>query len=251
MLDFPTEEKMNKNTYILASLFTTNEKDENDIRHPIMMQDTNGILSTIKKYVSNRTNFVMVANDPDNFEDNDDRINVMKQSFEMSNIAFENYAVLDNRNFENAKDLLLNASMIYLTGGEIIREKNFIEKINFKKILEQTHCLILGTSAGAMNLCNKIYNFPETLAGLDEPRIVEGLGIWDNYLIPHFDGEGAIYQLPIEEIDVVNDYVLPFSEKEKLIGIDNDAYILLDGENQKFYGKHCIIHKGKITNFED
>lgn len=123
---------------------------------------------------------------------------------------------------------------------------NFFNQINLKEILKNFDGLLIGISAGTMNLCKTVANFPEEECDLAEPRWLEGLGFYDKTVIPHFDGENLKYQIECE-IDLVKDWILPMSFKEPFIGIPNDSYILIDGNKIKFYGNMYLIDAGKVS----
>ena len=56
----------------------------------------------------------------------------------------------------------------------------------------------------------------------------------------------GIYQV-IEDIDVINDYILPYSNEKELIGLPNDSYILIADDKISYYGNIYKIHNGKST----
>ncbi len=122
-----------------------------------------------------------------------------------------------------------------------------------KKLLENFKGLVIGISAGTMNLCKTIYNFPEEISDLDEPRWFDGLGFCDDIIIPHFDGENKIYQLDFEGLlNVVDDYVLPASYEKDFIGITNNSYILVDNDgNKQYFGPTYKISKGNVTKMKN
>ena len=234
-------------TFILSSMLATHEKDENGNRYPIVIKNTNGIVDAINKYCPNKGLFVWVCNIEDSPEENDIRANTVFESFNMSNLAFDKYVILDGRTIKDAKELIKNANFILLSGGKITTQKLFLDKINMKELLKDTNALVVGTSAGAMNLGYNIYNFPEEPEDIDEPRIVEGLGVFDGYIIPHFEGKTMTYQLPYHTIDSVNDYILPFSYEQELLAIDNDAYIIFDRKDTTYHGNCYLLKNGKAT----
>lgn len=230
--------------FILASYIPTNYKDQLGVRHPIAIVGHNGIVDTIKKFLPSHHRFVFVANDPEHYDKNDIKSEVTFQSFAMSGVEFDEYILLDNRNKSDANEILAGADFILLAGGKIPCQNNFLKEIKIKKVLKNSQALVLGVSAGAMNLCNKIFNFPEELIDINEPRIIEGLGYYNNYIVPHFDGRNMSYFC--EEINTINEYILPFSERETLVGINNDSYIILHNNNVEFVGEYCLIKDRRV-----
>ena len=82
-------------TYILTSRLDTHVKDENGVRIPIAMPNTNKILDNIKKYVKSYDRMVMVANGQYNFEENDSRAKILFDSMDMTGLKFKEKIILD------------------------------------------------------------------------------------------------------------------------------------------------------------
>lgn len=127
----------------------------------------------------------------------------------------------------------------------------FFKEIGLRDIIKQIKGVVIGISAGTMNMCDTVYNFPEEVTDLDEPRMFDGLGLCQDIIIPHFDGK--TYQLDFEGLlDVVNDFVLPASHEKDFIGFPNDSYILIDDHGKKSYhGTFYKISKGKVSKIKN
>ncbi len=192
---------------------------------------------------------VYVANDPSDFEHNDMTAPPVFEGLKLSGLDFDEKIILDSRNEKNAERILSDADLIILGGGKIICQREFFERIRLGKILETYDGLAIGVSAGAMNLCKTVANFPEEKSDIGQPMWVDGLGFFDGIIIPHFNGETLTYQIPCEELDVVNDYVLPMSKGRTFIGIPNLSYILIDGDEISMHGIMYRISNGKVARY--
>ena len=233
-------------TLFLTSTINTYYKDENGNKIAIPVEDENLILTNLKKFLKKKNRLVYVANDPNNIEKNESRIKVLCESFDKSGLKFKEKILLDSRNKHKAKEILSGADLVILSGGKCLRQLEFFNEINLKEIIKEHNLLTIGISAGSMNLCNIVANFPEETSDLGEPLWVNGLGFYDGIFIPHFDGETKTYQIEDVEIDVVNDYVLPLSKEKELIGVPNGSYILINDNKVSYYGKIYKILNGKI-----
>ncbi len=232
---------------ILASKLYTHNRDEEGNRFPIALENENEILDNLKKYIKSTEKLVVVANNPKNFEENDGRAEVIFESFKKTGLVFKEKVVLDNRNKKHAKEVLMDANLIILTGGKCLCQNKFLKKIKMKRFLQTYTGLVIGISAGTMNLCKVVMNFPEELADLKESKRFSGLGFYEKSIIPHFDGENKTYQFDCEEVDVVNDYILPASVKTEMIGLPNGSYILIDNNHQaSLYGDVYKIHNKEV-----
>ncbi|MDE5562716.1 MAG: Type 1 glutamine amidotransferase-like domain-containing protein [Clostridiales bacterium] len=230
----------------LTSLLRTHYYDDNGGRVPVALGDENNILTNIRKYLKRTDRLVVVANNPDNVEDNDEKLACVSESFRLTGLSFKQNIMLDSRNEKNANEIVSGADLIILCGGKCVGQCKFFERIGLKEILNNYDGIVIGISAGSMALCRAVPNFPEEIADLQDPRWVTGMGIVDELLIPHYDGQTDSYQFPCEDFDIAKDYILPMSMGKKMIGLPNDSYILIDTDGSKrFYGDAYEISDGK------
>lgn len=234
--------------FILASLLRTHIYDENGDRVPVALEDENGILQAVKAFLPSTKSLVVVANDPRDFDDNDRKISTVAESFVKTGMPFDYATVLDERNKAAAADVILSADLIILSGGKCLCQNKFFKEINLKALLAHHTSVIIGVSAGAMNLCKTVANFPEEQGDTQDPRWFDGLGFFGGIIIPHFDGETATYQFDCGDIDPVRDYILPMSNTADFIGLPNDAFITIDNRGAiAYHGDAYKISKGVVT----
>ncbi len=229
----------------LTSQLNTHYKDENGNRISIPLEDENKFLTNLRKHLKKTNRIVYVANNPNNIEENDIRVVPFFDSFEKTGFHFKEKILLDRRNKSQAKEILSNADLIILSGGKCLCELNFFNEIGLKEILKNFDITTIGISAGSMNLCKIVNNFPEELVDMSEPRWLNGLEFYDGIIIPHFDGKNKKYQFETE-IDLINDYVLPMSKEKEFLGIPNGSYILIDKNKVEYYGDMYKISNGKV-----
>ena len=234
--------------FILASLLKTHYYTDAGERVAVALINENGILDEIKRFVPSADSLVVVANDPFDFADTDDKLAVTVESFDKAGIKFKRATALDERNKADAEKIIGAASLIILSGGKCWRQKKFFDEIKLNRLLKSHNGLTIGVSAGAMNLCNTVANFPEEKIDLNDPMWFDGMGFFDGIVIPHFDGETGQYQFPSDEIDIVGDYVLPMSHKRDFLGIPNGSYITVTPDGKAVYhGDFYSISKGVVT----
>ncbi len=230
----------------LTSLLRTHYYDDNGRRVPVALVDANNILTNIRKYLKRTDRLVVVANNPDDIEDNDEKISIVAESFRLTGLGFKQNIMLDSRNEDKATEIVSGADIVILSGGKCVGQCKFFERIGLKDILKQFDGIVIGISAGSMGLCRAVPNFPEEIADLADPRWLTGMGFVDELLIPHYDGQTDSYQFPCEDFDIAKDYILPMSMGKKMIGLPNDSYILIDKDGAKrFYGDAYEIADGK------
>ena len=239
-------------TFVLASMLSTYTVNEFDVKMPIAMQNENGVLDAIKDNLSGTNLCLIIANDPNNYEKNDEKCAIFTESLEKAGLKFNQTLVLDNRTKELAPLNIKRANLILLQGGKIICQNEFLKEIRFADRLKFSNAVVIGVSAGAMNLAKEVYNFPESRQDLSEMREIKGLSFYDKIIIPHFDGDNLNYQLPLDDnIDPVKDYILPYSNKKSLLGLPNGSFVLVKNKIAEIFGKHYIIENRQVTAEND
>lgn len=234
-----------KYTMLLTSEVEKSIKHEDGTRTAIKIVNTNGILDAIKKGLKHKNRVVFISTEPNNYIENDERLEFLNSSLKLSRLRFKELVVLDNRNIKNAKNILLGADFIWLGGGKILEQNKIMKKSGLKKFLHESFDgVIVGISAGSMNLCNMVYNFPEEVADLKNKNLVKGLGFFNEMIIPHCDGNSYLYEE--EGFHSFKDYILPFSYKNDLLALPNGSYIMIDKNGYKIFGEYYILRKGIV-----
>ncbi len=221
---------------ILASSFNNYKKDKNGNKRPIVLPDDNLFLSTIKNNVKSLHNVVFVVSDPTTFTLNDSFGELLFNSLSLSGLNVENKIILDNRNKQKAAEIIAEADLIFLAGGKVSTQSKFFNEIQLKKILANYKGLIIGGSAGAMNLCETVVNF-------DDKCFIKGIGFFDKIIIPHFDGENKKYIR--DGKDALKD-LLELSENTEIIAFNDEAFILKTEDNIKYFGNFYLIKNAQI-----
>ena len=233
--------------FLITSKFKHYVKDENGVRIPCVIPDENGILTLIDKNITGYKRLLVIANDPGDFNVNDSFAEILFKAFMMTNRKFVHFDILDNRTLNQTTELIYNADLIYLCGGEILRQLEFLKQINFVKLIENYRGIVITVSAASMCLTKTILNFPEHQANLKEPRIIQGLGLLDINLIPHLDGATLTYQGTSDMPNLVKDYILPLSDEREICALPNGSYIVFDGKNiVGFCGPFDKIYQRKV-----
>ncbi|MBQ3494655.1 MAG: Type 1 glutamine amidotransferase-like domain-containing protein [Clostridia bacterium] len=212
--------------------------------------NANGLVDQIKQKISSKEVFVFVASNPSGFEKTDSYANVIFNSFLMSGFNLKKCIVVDDRNKENLQLLLNSAAIVYLAGGHVPTQNEFIKNINLKNLLANYDGVILGQSAGSMNLSKVVYNYPEDISELADPKFLEGLALTNLTIVPHFNKEKGNEQVD-DGIDLMNDYLLKDSYKLPLYCLTNGAHIYVNDDCFQVYGDAYLMQNGNITKLEN
>ncbi|MCL2851083.1 MAG: Type 1 glutamine amidotransferase-like domain-containing protein [Firmicutes bacterium] len=260
---------MNNLTFILASSFNSTAKDKNGNRYAVALNKhypSNQFLDNVKTFTPNLNLVIYIANNPNDHTITDERGNLVFQSLKLSGLDFKKQQIIDNRNLDNAKNLILNADLILLAGGKLQCQLDSFTQLNLKELLKTRQnsnkpCLVIGGSAGAMNLCEFAFNFPESKKDLSKTTntttpapdavLLNGLGFHNEIIIPHFDYKTKTYGDPndqeLAELDLVNNHFIPQSHKHELLAFNDDGYILIRNHKPKYFGTFSKIKHGIVS----
>ena len=216
---------------------------ENDVKIATVIDKANSFLKNLQKSIQKFDNFVFICNDPVQFEQNDISADFIAKAFKAQLKEFKNVIVLDNRTRQDAKNILQNADFVYLQGGKIPVQNKFLKEINFEKNIN-SDATIVGKSAGAMNLCEQVYNYPEEDNEVGGQKWYDGIGLCKYIIIPHFNLQNG-NEFCFGNFNLLKDYYLPQSMSKKLYALTNGAYILIE-DNAIVYGESYVIQNGKI-----
>ena len=200
------------------------------------------VSNIIKRMVKNPINMVVIPADPNNFVKNDKQFygndsvigvfKTFKKIFPNLNIV-----LLDNRVSQtNGIKYLEKSNIIYLLGGNPFIQLEYLQKTKYSDIIQHTSALVMGVSAGAMNLAVNSYyskdeDYPESI-------IYKGLGLTNITIDPHFDINN------LEQVKEIKDN----SKNIKIIGLPNDSAIVISDNNMEFIGKVYIFENGILNN---
>lgn len=179
----------------------------------------NGFSELQSKYLSkdlrNCNNILFVPSDYDN-----EKYTIYKDKiiswFDNIGISFkENHLV-------SLDDELNDYDVIFLMGGNPIKQIEIINKINLKNLINKAKVVIV-VSAGAINLSNEAIYYNDYSEKIE---IYDGIGLTDINVYPHFDINNKEF---LEEVKMV-------SKIKALIALPNKSFIKLDNEQIEFCG---------------
>lgn len=224
-------------------LFLTSDigarKKENGIRGVSELNNINNFVGELQKYITKGKNFLFIASSPENFEINDFYGQLTFNSFNISGFEFKNLQILDYRNLQNAENLIKEASIIFLAGGNTIREMQFFNELNLSSLLKKYGPIIIGQSAGALNLAHEVYCSPEDENEIENIRYFSGLGLTYINIEPHFKNSPHFGEWSVLERILLED-----SKKKPFIAITDGSFIVDNGIEQTIFGEAYEFSKG-------
>ena len=141
------------NTIFITSMILENMKDTSP-----KLNNINNFVTQLKKYHRKEfDNFVYFPSNPITYDNNDFYADLYYKAFDNSNLKFKNCILVDNRNHIKIHEIIKDADIIILGGGELPRQNTFFENLHLKQELNYYDGIIVGMSAGSMNLADIVF----------------------------------------------------------------------------------------------
>ena len=224
-------------------------KKENGKKYPVRFFEKNSFLNNLKKNLTNTKKFVLVASDPDNYDKNDLFLKMDIEALKLSDLCFDEYLVLDQRNTWDIENVLKDASLIFLSGGNTLLQNKFFNSINLKKYIND-NSVVIGISAGSINSAKDAYNSPESEEDLNNSPYLHGLELTNINIEPHF----SLSNLNDDSKKIQTKAILSESNKRILYGLTDGAYSIKTSSKCMLYGESYKIQNGiikKICNDDE
>ncbi len=131
-----------------------------------------------------------------------------------------------------------NADIIFLMGGDTLKQNDFLMKNDLKPIIKTFKKVVIGISAGAINLSNILLCTKDEEDGVEKTITYEGIGRINYTIEPHFDIDNKI---------LLQNELYPLSEKMTIYGLPNNTGVRII--NKKFeilYGDFYKISNNEV-----
>lgn len=231
--------------------FTSNTKHYHKIngeKFPNELDNANGIVDQIKQLMSDNNEILynkilFIASSPDDIEQVDSYAALIFNGLKLSGITFSEYFILDNRTKNNASEYVKKSNVIFLSGGDTYIENEFFKQIHLRELLQDFNGIIIGQSAGSINMAEAVYNSPEE-GDLSEPIYFDGLGLSSINIEPHF----VLDTTEFDEMQMYQrNHLLEESKRRPIYALCDGSHILETDEFIMIYGKSFLIKDGIIT----
>ena len=210
--------------------------------------NTNGIVDQIKEYLKEKNTILFISADSKDIEKVSLYSQLLFEGLRLSGIEFKNYLILSNKTKINAKEYVEKADLIFLSGGDTYIQHQFFTEIKLKYLLINFNGLIIGQSAGAINMANSVFNSPENQEQ-SEPIFFDGLGLTNINIEPHFQYDDTNFD---DNGKYQRNAIIRESYNRQIYGQCNGSHIIIDENNvATIYGDTYLIENGNITKICD
>lgn len=207
-------------TYILASMFPNGFPVE--------------IAKSLQQIITKRNAFAFVASEFEKMQEvTDEYFAYFINMFHEQGIHFEKEYVVDGRiTFKQAQEAVEKADVIWLSGGNTPVEFKYLKKYGLDKVIKQHQGVIIGLSAGAINMAETAIC---TLSCQHEKQeVYSGLGCVDISVEPHFVR------------NQITDEVINLSKNYTMYGLCDNGMIVCKDNKKYFFGEVYKIENGKV-----
>ena len=193
------------------------------------------IAQVLRENLFRRESLVFISAWPEEYARNDDDSDGMHGMFAERGMAFDNHRVIDRRtSAADAVRLAREADCIFLMGGDVTKQMSLIRDLGLVAELRASRAVILGVSAGSMNMGRYAADVWETKA------LSEGIGLTDIVMKGHY-AEDAWFIPILKEL----------SRTHPIVAMEDESAIFVQGNTAWKLGKIHWIDKGRTTIFTD
>ena len=229
----------------------------------------NNFIEILKDLLPEEVRALYVCSTPDNRELTEEYWQRICRAFTSAGINIVSAMILDRQSDRFAQQLIDKANWIILAGGHVPTQNAYFQEIGLKEKLQGFEGLLMGISAGSMNMADTVYAEPEyelELGDLTYKRWIKGLGITTANILPHYNlnaDQELIGQHIYKDIARKDSMKLPESLSEGYRGmfvLPDGSFILGDtkgAENgserptEYLFGEALIIKNGRFEPLTD
>ncbi len=164
-------------------------------------------------------------------------------AFAEADIPFSKYTVLDAANAQSAKKLVHSSDFIIFAGGHVPTQNAFLNAIRMRQLLSDYDGVVMGISAGSMNLADTVYVQPEE-PGESSPdfvRFAPGLGLTEYQILPHYQ---KVKDNILDGLRLYEDITFADSMGNSFIVLPDGSYIYQDEEEHTLLGEGYRLKNG-------
>lgn len=200
------------------------------------------LVDMLNEDIKDRKSLVMISA---NISQNNEDVGVTERSWlDQANIVFDEYHLIDfDIEKEEAQKLVDNASVIFLLGGNIPKQNDLLFEYELTEKIRVSNSLVMGTSAGSINMSAKwmLSKYTGYKSGLK--RIYTGIGLDEFSVLSHFDLEN--------NMDMIQDELSPLLKEMKVYASNKDCAIRVTGDNVDILGQIYLVTESSVEKLEE
>lgn len=191
---------------------------------------TDEINQVFRENLPVRGRLVFISAWPEDHARNDEDSDGMHQMFAERGMGFASHFVIDRRTSPTeAAELVRAAGCIFLMGGDPVLQMALIRDLGLVSPLRDSRTVILGVSAGAMNMGRQVAEI------WDSKAFYEGLGLADITIKSHYT-EGDWFVPLLKEL----------SRAHPIVAMEDESAIFINEDGKRAFGRMWLFDGGEI-----
>ena len=191
---------------------------------------TDEINQVLRENLLVRNTLVFISAWPEDYGRNDEDSHGMHEMFAERGMGFAAHTVIDRRTgAAEAVELVRAADCIFLMGGDPSAQMALIRDLGLVSPLREIRAVILGVSAGAMNMGQQVAEI------WDSKAFYEGLGLADITIKAHY---------------TPGDWFVPLlkdlSREHPIVAMEDESAIFINENGQQVIGRMYSFDRGEI-----
>ncbi|WP_223643463.1 Type 1 glutamine amidotransferase-like domain-containing protein [Planococcus sp. 4-30] len=195
----------------------------------------------LREDITDRKSLVMISSNP-----LDDEVDgaVEHSWLDQAGILFDDYHLINYCvQSEDAHTLIQNASVIFLLGGDTLKQNEFLLSYELSDWIRKSSAIVIGASAGAINmsakwLCSKTFGYK-----VETASVYDGIGLGNFSVLSHFDLEN--------NMALVQDELSLLSEEIDVYASNKDCALRVKGNKIDVLGVVYLISHSEIQKLEE
>lgn len=194
---------------------------------------TQDFIHCVKQYYSNKGSIIFIASDFAGHDRTDHYTAILSNMFQAEGILFKEIFVVDDRvTSETAIQYIKRASVIWLSGGDTLKQIDHLQQYNLIPSLQGKQGLIIGMSAGAINMAKKVVLAKDEDDFIPELSVYEGIGLVDINIEPHIDSSSQKH---------LDEDLKEASKFAKIYGLPDESFIKVIDDEIEIFGDYKIF----------
>ena len=191
---------------------------------------TDEIAQVLRENLPVRGRLVFISAWPEDHARNDEDSDGMHQMFAERGMGFASHFVIDRRTSPaEAAELVRAAGCVFLMGGDPVLQMALIRDLGLVSPLRDSRAVILGVSAGAMNMGRQVAEI------WDSKAFYEGLGLADITIKSHYT-EGDWFVPLLKEL----------SRTHPIVAMEDESAIFINEDGKRALGRMWLFDGGEI-----
>lgn len=198
------------------------------------------LVKVLQEDITDRKSLAMISSNPSIYEDD----GATERSWlDLAGIMFDEYHLINDRvQKDNAQTIIQNASVIFLLGGNTIKQNDFLMDYELSDSIKTSNAVVMGASAGAINmskkwLCSKNFGYQVELNS-----VYDGIGLDNFSVLSHFDLEN--------NMALVQSELALLSEEINIYASNKDCAVRVKGDKIDVLGNVYLISHSKIQKLD-